>query len=208
VLFGAVKWTGASSVSGAIASGALQPRTYAFDWKKKSKGGVIRMGYAGGKAVDVSVEPPPSGGPEVIPIKPEHQAGPLDPMSAIMALTRSDTATPCERRVNVFDGKQRYDIVFTYKRQTRIPPPKAGGSSSIGIVCRAMYEPIAGHKANADSKAYAANRDAEVVLRRVPGADLLIPYSVTVPTAWGTGSMVTERIAVTSASAGQFALTE
>ena len=208
VLFGAIKWTGASNVTGAIQSGKLQPKTYAFDWKKKSKGGVIHMGYAGGKATEVSVEPAPSPHPDTVPIKPEHKVGTLDPMSAIMQLTRADTAAPCDRRVAVFDGKQRYDIVFSYKRQAHIPALKSDGKSSIGVVCRAMYEPIAGHRANPDSKAYAANKDAEVTLRKIPGSELMIPYSVTVPTAWGTGTMVTERVDVTSVTAGQLALTE
>ena len=207
VLFGAIKWTGNSNVSGVVDSGALKPKSYAFSWKKKNKGGDIAMKYEGGKASQVSVAPPPGTGPEYVPLKDEHKAGPLDPMTAIMMLTRNDSRAPCERREAVFDGKQRYDIVFTYKRQTRIPA-QAGGQSAIGIVCRATYEPIAGHRNDVHQKAYAANRDAEVVLRPVPGTKLIIPYSVSIPTSWGTGSMVTEHVKVTTTSAGQIAITD
>jgi hypothetical protein len=207
LLFGAIKWTGASTVTGAIEGGSAKPKTYVFDWKKKSKGGAIAMKYAGGKATDVSVDPPPKTDGDIIPLKDEHKVGPVDPMTAIMMLTRADSRAPCERREAVFDGKHRYDIVFSYKRQTRIPASKAGGGSIIGTVCRAMYEPIAGYKNDAHHKAYAANRDAEVVLRPVPGTKLMIPYSVNIPTTWGSGSMVTDRVDVTT-SAGQIALTE
>jgi hypothetical protein len=208
LLFGAIKWTGATNVAGAIDAAAARPKTYAFDWKKQSKGGAIAMGYTGTTATSIKVEPPPNPGPDVVPLKDEHKIGPLDPLSAIMMLTRNDARAPCERREAVFDGKQRYDIVFTYKRQARIPAASAGGASTVGVVCRAMVEYIAGHKNDANHKAYAANHDAEVTLRPVPGTKLMIPYSVHVPTAWGTGSMVTERIDVTSATAGQVAFRE
>ena len=208
VLFGAIKWAGTSSVSGAIHASAPQPKTYAFDWRNNKKGGTIRLGYTGPKASSIAVEPPAGTGGDHVPLRPEHMTGNLDPLTAVLMLTRTGGQPPCDRRVNIFDGKQRYDIVYTLKRHTRIPPAKAGGPSSVGFVCRAMFEPIAGHRDNAANKAYAANRDVEVVMRQVPGTALMVPASVTIPTAWGTGSMVTERIDVTTPGAGQVALTE
>jgi hypothetical protein len=70
-----------------------------------------------------------------------------------------------------------------------------------------MYEPIAGHRDNEDTRSYASNRDAEITLRRIPGSEMLIPYSVTIPTTWGNGTMVTERIDIITAAAGKIALT-
>lgn len=208
VLFGAMKWTGNSNVAGIIDAAEPVPKSYAFDWKKNKKGGAIKLGFAGRKAVDVSVEPKSDPHPDLVPVTDQHRAGVVDPLTAIMALTRADANNPCDRRVRVFDGKQRFDIVFSYKRKTLIAASKGGGASSVGFVCRAMYEPIAGHRANADSKTYAANRDAEVVLRKIAGSELLIPNSVTVPTAWGTGSLVIDRVDVVSATVGQVALTD
>lgn len=208
LLFGAIKWVGTSNVSGTIENGSVAPKSYAFDWHKNTKGGTIKMGFAGKKAVDVAVEPPAGVHPDTVPLTDQHKKDVVDPLSAIMTLTRADAANPCERRVAVFDGKQRFNIVLSYKRQTRIPAPQSGGASSLGVVCRAMYEPIAGYRGDANAKAYAANRDAEIVLRRVAGTNLLIPHSVTIPTSWGTGTMVIDHVDVTSATAGQFALTE
>ncbi len=208
LLFGAIKWTGVSNVAGAIEAVEPAPKAYAFDWKRNKKGGVIKLGFAGHKAVDVAVEPPASAHHDTVPLTDKDKQGVVDPLSAIMSLTTASKGDPCDRRVKVFDGKQRFDIVLSPKRQTVIPAPKVGGASAVGYVCRAMYEPIAGHRANADQKAYAANRDAEVVLRKLPGSEALIPHSVTIPTAWGTGTMVIDRVDVTSATAGQFAVTE
>ena len=207
ILFGAIKWAGSSSVTGAVQGGVPVPQSYAFDWHKNKKGGTVKLGFTGAKATSVAVDPPSGDHPDTVPLKPEHMNGVLDPLSAVMMLTKADNRAPCDRRVNIFDGKQRYDIVFSLKRHTRIAPSDAGGASVIGFVCRAVYEPIAGHRNNAASQAYAANRDVEVVMRPIPGTKLLIPSSVTIPTPWGTGSMTTERIEITAGGA-QIALTE
>jgi len=208
VLFGVITWSGSSRVSGTIEGGAPVPKTYAFDWRNNRKGGKIRIGFKDRVATEVAVTPPPGANPDLVPLTPAHKVGALDPVSAIMMLTKADDRPPCDRRVGIFDGKQRYDIVLTYKGMIRLPPPSSGGPSVIAYVCRAMYEPIAGHRANAATKTYASNRDVEVVLRRIPGSEMLIPHSVTVPTFWGTGSMVTERIDIVTATAGEIALTK
>lgn len=208
VLFGAIKWAGTSHVTGAVELSGPAPKAYGFEWKKNKKGGTISLGFTDHKATQVSVEPPAGVGPEFIAITDKHKTDVLDPMSAIMALTRAGAAEPCEKRVHVFDGKQRFDVVFNPKHRITIAATQPGATASAGFVCRVTYEPIAGHRNNADQRAYASNRDAEVVLRRLPGTDLLVPHSVTVPTTWGTGTMVIEKVAITSTTAGRIVVAE
>lgn len=204
--FGAVKWGGSSKVSGELRGDEPSPLTYAFDWQNNKKRGDTRMSFKNRTATDVAVTPPPGPHPDHVPLKDTDKRGALDPISAVLMLTRIDDRPPCDRRVSIFDGKQRYDIVLTPKRTMALPAP-AGGRAETAHVCRAMYEPVAGHRANDATKTYTSNRDVEVVLRRVPGSGLLIPYSITVPTFWGTGSMVTDHIDVVTRGAGRVALT-
>jgi Protein of unknown function (DUF3108) len=208
LLFGAIKWDGDTTVTGAIAQAAPSPASYVFDWKKNKKGGAIKLAFAGGNATSVSVEPPSSPSDDTVPLKDEHRKNVLDPLSAVMALTRADGPAPCDRKASVFDGKHRFDVSMSFKRQTQIAPKKPGGSSTIGYVCRLNYLPVAGHKANADSKAYVANQDVEVVLQRVSPGNALIPHTLTIPTKWGTGSMVADKIEVTTAAGVRVALTD
>ena len=204
--FGAVSWSGSSAVSGSLEGGGEpSPTSYAFDWRHNKKGGSIKLGFSNRSATDVAVTPPPSPHPDLVPIAPAHKAGVLDPVSAVLALTKADGRPPCDRRVGIFDGKQRYDIVLTPKRMTQFA--SSSGNAEPAHVCRAMYEPIAGHRDNEATKTYASNRDVEVVMRRVPGTVLHVPYSVMVPTFWGTGSMITDRIDVVTPSKGRIALT-
>jgi hypothetical protein len=206
VLFGAMKWWGSSSVSGSIESGAPSPAGFSFDWHQNKKSWTNHVEYKNRVATDISLKPVPRVRSDTVPLTPAHKSGAVDPMSAILMLTKADGRPPCDRRVAVFDGKARYDIVFTPKRMTRLPAP-SGGGSEMAHVCRITYEPIAGHRDNADTKAYVANRDVEVVLRRIPGSQMLIPYSVTIPSAWGTGTMVSERMDIVTETAGKIAFT-
>jgi hypothetical protein len=208
VLFGAFSWSSSSSASGSIEGGVPAPTSFAFDWRQNKKSGTTRIGFKDRAATEIAIKPPPRIKPDVVPLKPADKVGALDPMSAILMLTKADNRPPCDRRVGIFDGKQRYDIVLTPKRTTRLPPPSGNGPAETAHVCRIMYEPVAGHRANADTKDYASNRDAELVLRRIPGSEMLIPYSVAIPTPWGTGSMVTERIDIVTAAAGKIAFTD
>lgn len=207
VLFGAFKWSGSSNVSGALEAGKPAPATYAFNWQQNKKGGTVNMGYRNHVPADVAVQPPPKIKPDTVPVTEAHKAGALDPMSAVLVLTKADGRPPCDRRVPIFDGKQRYDVVLTPKRTVQLASALGGAGSENAFVCRLMYEPVAGHRNNEDTKAYASNRDAELVLRRIPGTEMLIPYSITIPTTWGTGTMVTDRIDIVTANAGKIALT-
>ena len=207
VLFGAIIWAGSSTVSGSIEGGVPLPVTYAFNWRNNKKRGTIRMGFKDRTAAQVDVQPPPRPRQDPVPLMPEDKVDALDPVSAIMMLTKADDRPPCDRRVGIFDGKQRYDIVLSPKRLTRVPPPSGGAASEVAYVCRVMYVPVAGHRDDESTRNYASNRDVEVVLRRIPGSQMLLPYSVTIPTAWGTGSMVTEHIDIITATAGKTAFT-
>jgi hypothetical protein len=207
VLFGAFSWKGSSNVSGRIEGGKPAPETFGFEYKQNKKGGTVNIGFKDRVPADIAVDPPAKQRADTVPLTPAHLAGALDPMSAILMLTKADGRPPCDRRAGIFDGKRRYDIVFTPKRTMQLPAPGGNGAMETAHVCRATYEPIAGHRDNADTKAYAANRDVEIVLRRIASSDMLIPYSVTIPTSWGTGTMVTDRIDVVTATAGKVAFT-
>jgi hypothetical protein len=208
-LFGAVKWSGNTTVSGAIETGAPRPAAYAHQLSNSKKSWATEMHYKDRNAPDVAITPPPGTPPaDLVPLTPQSKVGALDPLSAVMMLTRADGRPPCARRLAIFDGKQRYDLVFSFKRMTRLPVRAGHDTSEVAVVCRVLYEPIAGHRANEDTKAYVAHRDTEVVLRRIPGTEMLIPYSITVPTTWGTGAMTMERIEVTTTAGAKVALME
>lgn len=207
-LFGVFKWSGSSSVYGIIKQGIPTPVAYRLNWRINEKPPrIANVTFRGLVAKEITITPQPSAKPDTVPLKPAHIVGVLDPLSAILMLTKANSRPPCDRRVSIFDGMQRFDIVLTPKYITHLPPSSAGQRSETGYVCRIMYKPVAGHQDNNDTKEYASKLNMEVVLRRIPGSKMLILHAIRIPTLLGIASMVTERININSATTGKIAFT-
>ena len=64
-----------------------------------------------------------------MPLREQHLKGVLDPLSAIMVLSRGSSANPCDRRLPIFDGKERFDLVFSYKGEMQGRPSSSRAAS-------------------------------------------------------------------------------
>ena len=205
-LLGAFQWKGVTRSSGTVQGDAPRPAGYTFDFKGNSKSGAVKMSFKEGGVANVSLVPnkPPS--PETVPVKDQHLKNVLDPMSAVMALLRGGTAQPCGRKLAIFDGKQRFDLLFSPRGQRRITEARPSGQPGLAFVCRVRYVPIAGYKMNEETKSMAESSGIEVALRPIPAANLLVPYEVVVPTIAGPAKLTSQRIEIETASRGQIAL--
>jgi hypothetical protein len=204
-LLGAFTWQGATGSSGQTAAGgALKPAGYTFDYKSNSQTGSVRMTFNDAGVTHLSVAPPtPDHGK--VPVRDHHLKDVLDPLTAVMALSRAPGSNPCGRKIPVFDGKQRFDLHLSFRRHERVAETRPSGQPGIAFVCRIRYIPIAGHKQDDDSRRLLDNGNIEVALRPVPSANLLIPYRISVPTIAGTAVLTLQRIDITG-SHGRIAL--
>lgn len=184
---GLFKWQGATRASGMLGDQAT-PASYSYEFKGHDRAGSVKLGFKERNVTSLAVQPvrEPETSPEYVPLKPQHMKDVLDPMTAILSISHGSVATPCGRRVSIFDGKTRFDLVFSFRRQVSIPELRPSGEPSIGYVCRVQYIPIAGHKDNSATRDFAANQGIEVTLRPVPSANVLIPYRVVIPTSVGS----------------------
>jgi hypothetical protein len=150
--------------------------------------------------------PPLTPKPDIVPLREQHLKGVLDPLSAIMVVANYSNADPCDRRLPIFDGKERFDLVLSYKGEVKVNEQQPSGQPAIAHVCRVKYRPIAGHKADAESS-YLATTDAiEVSLRPIPSANVLVPYQITIPTMLGYATIVAKRVEIQSPGLPQIAL--
>lgn len=204
-LFGAFKWRGNIKGEGAAETARPRPAGYRLDFKSKSKRGSITLGFdrAGVTSVDVQPSKPPN--PEAVPVRAEHTQGVFDPMSAILAITRSVNKNPCEKKIPIFDGKARFDLVMSYKAEQQISDRSSGQPERL-IICRVKYVPVAGHKPK-DFESPWVNYDAiEIALRPIPSANIFVPYRVTIPTTIGAAVMLAETVDIVTAGQSQIAL--
>lgn len=82
------------------------------------------------------------------PVTDEQKKGTLDPMSAITAILAGVKVTehdPCGTGVQVFDGRRRYDVTFTYLKDEPVKLPN-GAFNGNAHLCQIHYNQIAGYK--------------------------------------------------------------
>lgn len=199
-LFGAYEWKGHSQSSGATADAGPRPASYAFNFKNQSKVGSVSMTFAGNAVANVAAVPPIEPKPGTIEVKDSHLKDVLDPLSAVLALSRVSSgraggANPCNRRIPIFDGKQRFDLLFSFKRTA--PLSEVGSKSGqTAYVCRVKYVPIAGYRMNEDMRQMQQATGIEVWMVALPEAHMFAPYYVVIPLAAGTATLTANRINV------------
>ncbi len=184
---------GAMTSMGSVISSVAKPGGYQFRYKQKAilgkkKKRALEMAFDNTGVSDVTFVPPDPPSRKAIPVTKEQLRHVLDPLSAVMALSLGNIARPCEQTLPIFDGKQRFDVVFS----------PTGGAKRAGAdhLCHVRLVAISGHKPG-EGSASVINGDIEVVLRPVPKANILIPYRVTVPTIIGSAMLVSEKVEIT-----------
>jgi Protein of unknown function (DUF3108) len=206
LLLGAFTWIGETRAFGLMSDQVPIPAVFSFDFKANSKTGSTKVDFDNGTVLDVKHNPRPEPKPGIVPLRDQHLKGVLDPLSAVMVVSNYTGADPCERRLPIFDGKERFDLVLSYKGEMKVSEQQPSGQPAIAHVCRVKYRPIAGHKADAENS-YLATTDAiEVSLRPVPSANILVPYQITIPTQLGSATIVSKRVEIESPGRPQIAL--
>lgn len=200
-LLGVFRWKGVTRTSGAIAARTPKPADFRFDYESTVRSGSVAMGFAGDGIERLTVLPTTVEPPDWVPLSAAHLKGVVDPLSAILAITHSDAATPCGRKLSIFDGKQRFDIALRFARKE----PVVGLPDETAIVCRVKYTPIAGYRANDETRHLAETNDIEIVFRMVPAAKLMLPQSVALPTPAGNARIDLENVSIEVSDRGQLA---
>ncbi len=210
VFFGTVNWQGVTSSRGLMTANGPVPQSYSFRYSTNDRREAIELRFAQRTVQDIIINPPSHASSRSIPLTAAHLQNVVDPLSAIVLLAQARLSRhgsdACNRRLPVFDGKTRYDLVLSPKGTRNIG--NSGRLRGTAYVCSVRYVPIAGHKPGRGENDYAAgNTGIEVWLVPVPEAGLMVPYYVNVPTPAGTASMVTARFDIETPS-GRHALAD
>ena len=209
VFFGTFSWQGATTSSGLMTANGPVPQNYTFKYTTNEKRESVELRFQKRMVQDILVNPPQFPGSRLVPITATHLQNVLDPLSAIVLLSqaRLSHGEACNKRLPIFDGKIRYDLVLSPKGTRNVG--SSGKLHGTAYVCSVRFVPIAGHKMGKQGENdYASgNTGIEVWLVPVPEAGLIVPYYIHVPTPAGTASMVTAKFDVQT-PAGRHALAE
>lgn len=188
-LVGAVsKGRGAATARGNIGGGTVLSNGFSLSATNGTDTRTIQIGVVSGSVRSIAIEPPLEEKSDRIPVRDSHKIGVVDPVSAlIMPVKGADPfdKSNCERRLPVFDGSQRFDVVLSYAGTRQVNGE--GGYSGPVLVCSARYVPVAGHRPDRRvTKFMVENRNMEAWLAPVNGGKVFLPYRISVRTMIGT----------------------
>ncbi|ODR97817.1 hypothetical protein AUC69_01520 [Methyloceanibacter superfactus] len=186
--------TGKTTSRGTLNGAAPQPAAFTLNYDGGKKREQRRMRFDHGAVSDVDIVPrKKKKNSRDIPVSAEQLKDVLDPLTAAFLSVRSDAPAGdlevCDQTIPVFDGKQRFDLVLSPKRQERLGD-SPNGVHGLAAVCRVRYKPISGHRPDHPGVQFMTKTDEiEAWLVPVPRTDLYVPYKILVPTGWGSGSV-------------------
>jgi hypothetical protein len=209
VFFGTFSWQGATTSSGLMTANGPVPQNYTFKYATNDKRESVELRFQKRMVQDILINPPQYPGGRHVPITAAHLQNVVDPLSALVLLSqaRLNHGDACNKRLPIFDGKIRYDLILSPKGTRTVG--SSGKLRGTAYVCSVRFVPIAGHKMAkpGENEVASGNSGIEVWLVPVPEAGLIVPYYIHVPTPAGTASMVTAKFDVQT-PAGRHALAD
>jgi len=188
------KWSGDTTSAGKLSKSGPQPSQYTLDYSGGDQHGDVRISFSGGTVSDVSTSPKKRPNPKKIPVTKEQLRGVLDPMTGAFLRARPNLSNAdlevCDETIPVFDGKLRFDIVLVPKERRRIERKAPNAYSGPAAVCGVKFVPISGFRPGDRGINFMSSHEdeIEVWLVSLPNTALYLPYRISVPTAFGSGS--------------------
>ncbi len=195
-LLGVINWRGLTRAVGQVSKKGPTPKSYAFNFRSHSKGGLIKIGFEKANVHNVSMLPPLPKRADEVPLQRGHLSNVLDPLTTVMAMARPKGNNPCAQSLPVFDGKQRLDLVLSYRRTERMKAVDRSRSKQGVVVCGVKYRPIGGYRPTAATMSMAQSDGIEIAFHPIPSHSLFVPKKITIPTIAGTAVLQAMRIHV------------
>ncbi|HSM95981.1 MAG TPA: DUF3108 domain-containing protein [Rhizomicrobium sp.] len=135
-----------ATVAGRIGEHSIEPTVYDSYSQDRDKP-VQRVKVTFDKDVPQTLAEPPYNTTKY-PVTDDQKKNAVDPMSAITAIlsgVRVTDKNPCGTGVQVFDGRRRYDVGFTYVKDEHVKLAN-GLFNGNAHLCQIHYNQVAGYK--------------------------------------------------------------
>ncbi|WP_366654823.1 DUF3108 domain-containing protein [Fodinicurvata sp. EGI_FJ10296] len=150
-------WRLETNSRGAVNGSSILPDAHTLTQARGGDADSVRMRFDSGRPVDVVHTPereePAPGHEDFIP-ESELQ-GALDPVSAlILAMQTVENAQSCQMRAPVYDGRRRFDLVFSSLGSENLEATRYNAYSGPATRCRVHIELVSGAFSAADSDSF------------------------------------------------------
>lgn len=192
---------GQTVTQGTLQAGKPAVATYAASIQSYKKGNETSLKVDAGTVKELKLDPPAETDPERVPVTDASKSGVLDPMTAtLVRMTgNGEVMSPeaCQRKLPVFDGRLRYDLILAFKRMDQVKADK--GYAGPVVVCSVYFTPVAGYiPTRAAIKYLREQRNIEIWLAPISGTRVLVPFRVDGPTPIGRAVLEADEFIVTA----------
>jgi hypothetical protein len=132
-------WQASATSEGQREADNLRPMAHRSSGEFRGQRRTVQISYGAGGSVVTAVQPP-ADADDRDPVPESLQQHTVDPLTA----TLSAIASPCNGSVRVFDGRRRYDILFTDLGDTVVPRSRRSAYSGRARHCQGTIKPLAG----------------------------------------------------------------
>ncbi|WP_455183425.1 DUF3108 domain-containing protein [Azospirillum palustre] len=198
-------WRTDSESDGHVHGDDLRPDSHRQTSLLRGEPRNVTLTYGPQGDVSTSVTPP-ADKDDREPVPPDLQRGTLDPLTAVLDLLFAVGASEgCDRSLPVFDGRRRYDMVFSEVGRRIVDPSRYSIFSGVAQQCRVSYKPVAGYaRSSSSGRFWQRNNPADrppVNLWLAPVAAGSPPLPVRLETDSDFGSVVVHLTGVTPPAA-------
>jgi hypothetical protein len=194
-----------ATANGGIAAHSITPVLY-DSWSQDHNSKKQRVKVTFEKDDPVTFADPPYNTTKY-PVTEQQKKGAVDPMSAmttIMAGIRADAKNPCGTGVQVFDGRRRYDVTFSYIKDEKVAVP--GVYSGNAHQCQIHYNQIAGYKQKIVKEGKALPPMyvdfADIAAPGAPGGRFVVAVKLWTSLTWGTVTATISELKVDGVAKG------
>ncbi|MDP4005613.1 DUF3108 domain-containing protein [Methylobacterium sp. NEAU K] len=178
--------SGSARSRGRLSPAGTVPGDFRIDSRYGTTPVLVHVAFEAGTVRTAEVRPEAAPKPDRVPLSADDTAKVTDPIGMLAVPVGPGPLAPalCDRRIAVFDGATRADIVLS---RGVVVTVAAGPYRGPALECRIRWVPVAGHRAKGPSvRRMAENDDMRVRLAPVPEVGLLLPLTIAVGTGWGT----------------------
>jgi hypothetical protein len=192
---------GELNARGAIEDGRLVPTEYNSRLKSETGAASVKMELDHGQVKQLSITPANANWDAAAK---DAMQGVMDPLTALLMPSTAGqdglSADACQRTVAVFDGHQRYNLKFAFKRLDKASESKRAYSGPT-LVCSLSYEPVGLQQAEPLGKYLSEGREMEIAFVALAGVPVLAPVRFSVSSMLAALVIEADRFAWTAAPA-------
>jgi uncharacterized protein DUF3108 len=164
---------------GQLVPGSAIPASFRNQTRRNGVERNSQVSYSANGAVQGSSTPPPSN-----IVAPDAARGTVDNLSAYLRLERQlATKGSCAMTVPVFDGRQRYDLIFTDGGRQTLQPEGGQNFEGVATACKMTRYNRQVEEAEKDE---GAQSGTIWYAKLIPGSDMMFPVRMKLSTSIGT----------------------